>query len=1454
LLGGIENIDVALVARGDNSNAFSWKLATGIFDTSNEQQQQTVFQQACYEARHLMKRQVHASIQTINHVISGDGDFIKLRAFIISLGRYGMEMLFSACRNLAINALQLTQYNYLLLANRFLSNIGIISSSSYDRLERERIGVKTKQVHNQTYQGPTMSCEDFDDFDGHDLFGGQNNMNVEFISNNKLEDAIYHYPCLTQYIDTAQNRITCVEEIVIGNTLMRTFALPKYDANGNVTNEVPVIVDVGICGNKRIDINRECPCQKNSEAKLQYLNDIKGRENNMCYHQWFLECDKLFQRLCNKPFISSKAWFCDEMGNEGKMKPYVIMIESNKNEQKCFVYCQTYDNNITRKDAALCTVTCKSIKCWVCHTKKRINKTDNRKAKDYCAHCKLVQLCLQSDCVKDDFKYLKQIYYHHESNLLPSCRFDTATQRWICPSESFKIEDEILFTHNIKPINVQRRLLELKGKCRFTPSIVVPGAEGNHNDTLLDGDTHIRNCFETNKVFFTPKDFCVQTPLFNDQGCVYGDEDYSVETKNCKVYYLTFVICGEVRTRECSCRHPECRIRWSGRTDNLHRVSATTAVAHEVLLLYWHLVPIMHGSGAEAYVKLVQALYSIAEHNEDVAQAEVNHDCVQFLKGDTVRKAFYGYVARLRINFSHPCPSRMCPIVNVNGDLHSQCKNLIWDGKMMALTKANPVTPEVPTDNSPQVTACFKTVAERLFIKGKMQKPLRMAIRQLSQHILEINQSTKTKDLSEEQYSLVSSLPPEYNGFSDVVKIMITKYDEISSHRSLYGDGDNDNDDKDDVKQQLEDDERDIEDNVHSGPCGDDVNTLYPKGAPDVVDGAALLRSTLTKRVKHNHRLRRNIPGCDELTYEIANLMNEINRESTEATQWITRRELPHLKHILSLSYYNFYDLLKLQNIVRTSTLRLITKGGIDCKNNQSELRPAISSLLSSMILCVEGILQIGDNGPSRVIIPPEEREPNDPSKGYFINFTEKCQKIAELPTFKNLNNAITETDGECNKPSWVHSGARGSRGLFTVLCAECGDVKGFTIITTGEGCKHGFSVLSCYHPDPKSIDTLISDTACKHAAYFNTRLPRDFAGIKHTLDEFHSSPHVCGQCFHPEQYQTCDNKNTSFIEQYHARVDVLERMFYSSTIEHAMLILMLFNDDHYHNICDNLHLPMEHRSWPTDPLPSIPPSSFPTSTPIQLQPPLTSSLSTSSSTQPPLPCSLSSSSNSSSIQPPLPSSLSSSSTASTQPPLPSSLSSSSSSSSTQPPLPSSLSSSSSSSSTQPPLPSSLSSSSTASSTQPPLPSSLSSSLTSSSTQPPLPSSIRPFDILSKVKSIIEDIQRSLHLKDYDDCYIKIENAIVVIDNLKQSQTARRTHLLDKCKSQVLDFRNEVDDAIAENLPECPELRQLRTALTDVEESYIADIIMKPPQSVVVKMPFGAAGGTIDLLVEHLRR
>ena len=107
--------------------------------------------------------------------------------------------------------------------------------------------------------------------------------------------------------------------------------------------------------------------------------------------------------------------------------------------------------------------------------------------------------------------------------------------------------------------------------------------------------------------------------------------------------------------------HPECRVYYTGRADNVYRESYDSAFRHELPLLYWDCLS-SGGTGAEQYVKLIQQIHRLGGGAD--APGFLGR---LFVGGETFRKCISGFLARQRRALNRPCPS--CPKEELDGQL-----------------------------------------------------------------------------------------------------------------------------------------------------------------------------------------------------------------------------------------------------------------------------------------------------------------------------------------------------------------------------------------------------------------------------------------------------------------------------------------------------------------------------------------------------------------------------------------------------------------------------------------------------------------------------------------------------------------------------------------------------------------------------------------------------------------
>ena len=322
---------------------------------------------------------------------------------------------------------------------------------------------------------------------------------------------------------------------------------------------------------------------------------------------------------------------------------------------------------------------------------------------------------------------------------------------------------------------------------------------------------------------------------------------------------------------------------------------------------------------------------------------------------------------------------------------------------------------------------------------------------------------------------------------------------------------------------------------------------------------------------------------------ELAYQFHSFNNKQCESTQWLTSGDRRLLAVFLrdyetNGGFFRSCFGTLAGSLMRRSLARLIDTGCYRGWNVFFWLHPAVMALLKAMLQRAEAVNSEGARAPERKPIPEAERDMNqnkyDPSTGVAYHFTENGRRLHYWPKFL----CKAQSGCTCRKLDWMRVGRKcRSEGVLTFLCLRSGVILGNTMLTGHEGCKDAGSALYSYHPmrvGDLRLESVVLDTPCMHAAYMNTRAPRDFYELKWTGDHFHVKGHTCRPIYDPGEYATYDHTNTSMVEQWHAVLDVLTRTVKGSTLAHAMFLLQTLQDDHYISQCTKLKYPEDKWLW----------------------------------------------------------------------------------------------------------------------------------------------------------------------------------------------------------------------------------------------------------------------------------
>jgi len=338
------------------------------------------------------------------------------------------------------------------------------------------------------------------------------------------------------------------------------------------------------------------------------------------------------------------------------------------------------------------------------------------------------------------------------------------------------------------------------------------------------------------------------------------------------------------------------------------------------------------------------------------------------------------------------------------------------------------------------------------------------------------------------------------------------------------------------------------------------------------------------------------------LVMKIAVFFQIMTNEQAEIFQIINIPEMQFLAEVLQRCDANCLSTVELKRHkemlnVRASLVSLV---------QASLVKPASTgassiglTLNTDVRLMLSGIFDSAQRAFSRarqhVVLPPisaANRAQADPSTtGIAINFTQHGEMLREIPRFINVASEAgnKKKQGMCQKPQQLKTRhgkyLNRTQGVFNVVCLKSKVSMGVIIMHAAEGRSLGVSVI--YSFLPRYRRTVVCDTGCQSANWAHTRLRRFFLKWRFLVDAFHHGKgkkgHKCGPVCSPSEFSEMNGKNDSFVEQLHAIQRFLGLTMQSTSMERAMFLIQLLNDDVYHKEADNCKLSPERRSWPDE-------------------------------------------------------------------------------------------------------------------------------------------------------------------------------------------------------------------------------------------------------------------------------
>ena len=571
--------------------------------------------------------------------------------------------------------------------------------------------------------------------------------------------------------------------------------------------------------------------------------------------------------------------------------------------------------------------------------------------------------------------------------------------------------------------------------------------------------------------------------------------------------------------------HKGCRILYTGADEDLHRHSYSTIIGIEVALSAFDFFILAKGPGMQAFVDFKESEYT-------AAGSPLGPDGLRFLGIDTFRKCFDGIFSRTNFDANRPCFTCKLEQDPETGEYYSQCENLASDAQRVRTRRSQlRVSPTTVSQNSAHVDCRhYSQACERLaWAPGGPSTPngkARLTLSALCSELLR-HKSSQVGATSVDLLTLPNlehlkatcvRLDSGISGYAPAVQALIL--------------------------------------------CFNGRRAAVTTGTPWALSDFEGALSETMLRVAHSQTEATQL--VPESTYrflrEIVHLSNGPGFSHTDFARW--RKELGVRRSLVALAFLGH------------------SAGGADLAaaiGGSMALNPIVSSLFSALADRVSLLIGAGAGMHQRQLIPEVQRPNYDPTRGEAYFFSQSGRPVAHWPVFSHLK---SEHNCEsCDHPDWYKKGTNGmSEGIMSVACLNSYTIRGFHFLLAHESKADAAAAIFCNSVFPPSTCTL--DTPCQHAPYVNSRTGF-FYGTQFMADRWHRLKHTCRLIFDPDEFRRFDDKNTSFIEQWHSLQMTLKKMVAGATMEHATFYACLLIDYHYNRRCDELQIPEVRRRWP---------------------------------------------------------------------------------------------------------------------------------------------------------------------------------------------------------------------------------------------------------------------------------
>jgi hypothetical protein len=625
--------------------------------------------------------------------------------------------------------------------------------------------------------------------------------------------------------------------------------------------------------------------------------------------------------------------------------------------------------------------------------------------------------------------------------------------------------------------------------------------------------------------------------------------------------------------------HAPCTLEPSGEEQKIHRVTATSAVAHEVL--HWSLEQMETYNTWKSTALRASLLF---QHRCNAGGGNANLELEKVHWDATLRHALYGFIARQRLDYRIACP--LCPRKDFRYTTPVECMSqddpthdrdaCLWshsagevkvgtywygtwltcDGKVMSLRRSRMHVDErwrshtvTKGDAQPIHTVKNSGSAHRTLLSGLVDPTVRLRMKALAKRQCGVPLEAAEKAavnssafvLSGEDLSTVRQAT-QPDSMWPFIEEGLVKHGKAMDRVVAA------------AKAKTTEKEKAAREDCGGEVKGGDKEVAAAKDEFDM---------------KCNPEIRELCVRNTESKYVLATMafIREFVAKRTQITDLIPAVQVPYLKRLLALFTPGCRGVapMQLRRVLRNSNARFLQcivdlflaspkipgRSGSRTRGGQGDDLTLIAPP-QIMLDCLAGLLirraevcamldreSYHATTPADDVYSIDPRWNNPSETGGSSNFNNVGVPLRPYPVFSHIKDAAHPGRAECQKPDWSAGAGKNGNGTFSFFC-EHGFCQYNTLMTSHESSKDAVVPLftDLVKLNPKLI--IVSDMSCKHSIYCDNRYGSYFSSVHFLVDKFHCAGHNCSSTYDYRKYHDLPSGNTSLIEQTHSHTNML--------------------------------------------------------------------------------------------------------------------------------------------------------------------------------------------------------------------------------------------------------------------------------------------------------------------------